>query len=248
MTSAEGDAASSHIANQDIARQVREALARKRMSRQALADHARISLSTLEKALAGSRAFTLPTLVRLEQALDITLRPQSVAARPAAAPIDLGDYSKSAAEWLAGDYLTLRASFERPDALYAYMTSIRWDDALGCLAFRESARLDAEFAQQGLVSLPHQSGHIYLVTNDHGQFRLVVLSRPTSGGEMKGLLTTLQSGRGGHLTPVATPIVLLRAEGEVELGRIEPSSASYEPYRRRLARSLEEGFCRIILP
>src|SRR6187431_3722810 len=53
---------------------VLEELARRRLSRQQLAEMARISLSTLEKALSGRRPFTLATLVRLEQALGISLR------------------------------------------------------------------------------------------------------------------------------------------------------------------------------
>ena len=53
---------------------VREELARRRLSRQWLADAARVSLSTLEKALAGSRPFTLATVVRLEGALGTSLR------------------------------------------------------------------------------------------------------------------------------------------------------------------------------
>ena len=58
----------------EIARQVREELARRRISRQALADLARISISTLEKALSGSRSFTLATVIRLEEALGTSLR------------------------------------------------------------------------------------------------------------------------------------------------------------------------------
>ena len=56
---------------EEIAHKVREELARRRISRQALADMARISISTLEKALAGRRSFTLATVIRLEEALDI---------------------------------------------------------------------------------------------------------------------------------------------------------------------------------
>jgi len=51
-----------------VALKVREELARRRLSRQWLADEARISISTLEKALAGRRRFTLGTVVRLEDA------------------------------------------------------------------------------------------------------------------------------------------------------------------------------------
>ncbi|MGD6703624.1 helix-turn-helix transcriptional regulator, partial [Xanthomonas citri pv. citri] len=62
-----------------IAAAVREALARRRMSRQALADAARISISTLEKALSGRRPFTLATTIRLEEALGLPLRTQAPA-------------------------------------------------------------------------------------------------------------------------------------------------------------------------
>jgi hypothetical protein len=51
------------------------------------------------------------------------------------------------------------------------------------------------------VSLSNQSGHTYLITNEQGQFRLVILGRPAIGGEMYGMLTTLQAGHGSHLTP-----------------------------------------------
>ena len=43
---------------ESVALQVREELARRRLSRQWLADEAKVSLSTLEKALAGRRPFT----------------------------------------------------------------------------------------------------------------------------------------------------------------------------------------------
>ena len=46
--------------------------------------------------------------------------------------------------------------------------------------------------------MPNQSGHIYLVTNRHGQHRLITVSRPTITGEMYGILTTLLAGRGSR--------------------------------------------------
>src|SRR3954469_6734081 len=57
-----------------VAALVREQLARRRISRQHLADQAKISISTLEKALAGRRPFTLTTTIRLEEALGVSLR------------------------------------------------------------------------------------------------------------------------------------------------------------------------------
>jgi len=57
-----------------IAALIREELARRRISRQLLADRAKISISTLEKALSGRRPFTLATTIRLEEALGVPLR------------------------------------------------------------------------------------------------------------------------------------------------------------------------------
>ena len=54
--------------SRQIAETIREEIARRRMSRQTLAEQAKLSLSTLEKVLGGRRPFTLATTVRLEQA------------------------------------------------------------------------------------------------------------------------------------------------------------------------------------
>ena len=209
-----------------VAAIIREQLARRRMSRQHLADQAKISISTLEKALSGRRPFTLATTVRLEEALGVSLRKGEPAADLGAAPANLapghlGFYSRPAVSWIEGSYVTLRPSFSDPQAIFAYRTEICWDEGVSSLIFRESDRVDAEFSQQGLVSVPHQSGHIYLVTNRQGQYRLVIISRPTINGEMFGIMTTL-AGRprlGAHAGIGADR---LRAGGHAAEGRVRP--------------------------
>ena len=231
---------------------VLEELARRRLSRQQLAEQARISLSTLEKALSGRRPFTLATIVRLEQALGVSLRNGAGAdwnelwheAGPEMAPDELGSYSRAAVSWIEGAYLTVRPSFGDKTAVYAYCTEIAWDAARSSLVFRESERLDAAFSQQGLVSAPSFSGHIYLVTNEHGQHRLIVVGRPSISGEMHGILTTLQVGRGAHLIPVSTPIALvpLKRIAGPHFGRIDRAHGAYAQYRALLKRTLDEPF------
>lgn len=237
---------------------VLEELARRRLSRQQLADAARISVSTLEKALSGRRPFTLATLVRLEQALGVTLReeqasaPSAGSAAPSAelASDELGSYARAAVSWIEGSYLTIRPSFGDKGSVYAYRTEILWDAARSSLVFRESERVDAAFAQQGLVSVPSFSGHIYLVTNEHGQYRLIVVARPSIDREMHGILTTLQVGRGAHLIPVATPIALIPLKGlaQAHFGRIPPGHSAYARYRALLRRTLEEPFALLLPP
>jgi transcriptional regulator with XRE-family HTH domain len=231
---------------------VREEIARRRMSRQQLADQARISISTLEKALSGRRPFTLATTIRLEEALGVALRKTEAEATPAItggiAPDDLGAYARRSVAWIEGTYLTLRPSFGERGAIYAYRTDITWDDACSSLIFRESERLDSDFTQYGSVSVPNQSGHIYLVTNRHGQYRLITVARPTITGEMHGILTTLLAGRGSQLTPIATPIafVPLRLMDGAAFGRIPHGHARHAEYQRCLKRTVEEPFALFI--
>lgn len=236
---------------------LREELARRRISRQFLADRAGISISTLEKALSGRRAYTLATLIRLEAAIGMPLRtPPAASPAPTAsatsaiglAPGDLGYYSRPSVAPLEGCYVTLRPSFSDKTSIFAYRTLIAWDETASHLIFRESDRSDAAFTQEGVVSVPNQSGYVYLVTNKHGQFRLITVSRPTIGGEMHGVLSSLVAGRGAQLTPVATPIVLVPEArfATPAFGRITPADALHGAYAEYLRRTVEEPFALFI--
>jgi hypothetical protein len=116
----------------------------------------------------------------------------------------------------------VRPSFGDKEAIYAYRTDIAWERASSSLVFREGERLDAAYTQYGEVAVPNQSGHIYLVTNRHGQHRLITVSRPTILGEMYGIITTLLAGRGSLLTPIAAPIAFLPIKmiAKPTLGRV----------------------------
>lgn len=235
--------------SRQIAATIREELARRRISRQQLADQAKLSISTLEKALGGRRPFTLATTVRLEQALGVALR-KGVEDAPASAqngevaPESLGAYSRRAVTWMEGTYVTVRPSFSEPGAIYAYRTEIAWDAAASCLTFREGERIDAAFAQHGEVAVPNLSGHIYLVTIRDGQHRVITVSRPTIRGEMYGIIATLRAGRGSQLTPIAAPIAYLplRNVATPRFGRVMPGEDGYEAYRAELKRTMEEPF------
>lgn len=244
------DTETSGTKHSGVGAQIREGLARRRMSRLQLAAAARLSVSTLEKGLSGERPFTLATLIRIEEVLGVRLRGTAPVAESPRASAELGAYRKEGVDWLAGSYLTLRPAFEHPGKVYAYLTEISWSEDAGHLAFSESARLDAHFAQKGAVSMPYQSGFIYLVTNDHGQYRMLTLGRPSIAGDMYGLLTTLRSGRGGRLTPVAAPIALLRwdvaRKGAPTLGLIDEDHVLFADYRSAVDRVCDEEFGALI--
>jgi transcriptional regulator with XRE-family HTH domain len=243
------DAQLTDAQSRQIAATIREELARRRISRQQLAEQAKLSISTLEKALGGRRPFTLATTVRLEQALGVSLRKGSEeTANGDVAPDSLGAYSRRAVTWMEGTYVTVRPSFSEPDAIYAYCTEIVWDAKASCLTFREGERVDAAFAQHGEVAVPNQSGHIYLVTIRDGQHRLITVSRPTIQGAMYGIIATLRAGRGSQLTPVAAPIAYLpiRNIASPRFGRIMPGETNHELYRAELRRTMDEPFALFI--
>jgi transcriptional regulator with XRE-family HTH domain len=241
--------------SRQVAETIREEIARRRISRQSLAEQAKLSLSTLEKVLGGRRPFTLATTVRLEQALGVSLRkgqdapPAAVQLNGDVAPDGLGAYSRRAVVRLEGIYITVRPSFGDKDAIYAYRTEIAWDAAASSLVFREGERQDAAYTQFGEVAVPNESGHIYLVTNRHGQHRLITVSRPTISGEMYGIITTLLAGRGSLLTPIAASIAFLPVTSipNPTLGRISLDDAHYAVYREHLRRTTEEPFA-LFLP
>ena len=84
----------------EVAFRLREEIARQRLSRARLAESARVSVSTLEKALSGRRRFTLATVVRLEEALGASLRDEAPpeATGPALAPPEMGSYARPAVQ------------------------------------------------------------------------------------------------------------------------------------------------------
>src|SRR5882724_7174955 len=237
--------------SRQVAETIREEIARRRMSRQSLAEQAKLSLSTLEKVLGGRRPFTLATTVRLEQALGVSLRKGQDVPSAAAptngdiSPDGLGAYSRRSVAWLEGVYVTVRPSFGGDkDVIYAYRTEIAWEAPVSSLVFREGERQDAAYTQFGEVAVPNQSGHIYLVTNRHGQHRLITVARPTISGEMYGIITTLLAGRGSLLTPIAAPIAYLpiKMVDSPTFGRVSANDPNYAQYRQHLRRTTEEPF------
>jgi hypothetical protein len=157
----------------------------------------------------------------------------------------MGAYSRAAVQWIEGTYLTLRPSFSESAAIFAYVTSIAWDDDKGHLVFSEAARTDSEYEQKGFVSFPNISGAIYLVTISEGQYRMALLNRPSAGG-LSGILLTLAAGEGAQLIPAAVPISLtpVRGEADAAVGVIREGHECFEEYRDCVERVTQRGYAR----
>jgi hypothetical protein len=74
---------------------------------------------------------------------------------------------------------------------------------------------------------------------------MVTLSRPMIGGEMFGLLATLQSGKGATLMPIAVPVVLAPVASfgdDLRFGLITPEDSLFKTYEKLLRRCVNEPF------
>ena len=184
---------------------VREELARRRLSRQWLADEARVSLSTLEKALAGRRPFTLATVVRIEDALGTGLRgPASGQTATICSRPNHGCLCPARGAMAGGrSHLTLRPSFSEAGAVFAYLTLIAWDD-LRRAHLSSSARPrapTASMSRKASCPFPTFSGAIYLVTISEGPVPASLCSTGQTAAGLSGILLTLAAGKGAQLIP-----------------------------------------------
>ena len=107
-----------------------------------------------------------------------------------------------------------------------------------------AGRMRVSFTQYGEVAVLNRSGHVYLVTNRHGQHRLITVSRPMISGEMYGVIATLMAGRGSQLTPIAAPIAFLPVKNvpDAAYGRIATTDPRGALYREHLQRVSGEQF------
>lgn len=162
------------------------------------------------------------------------------------APLYMGAYTRAAVDQYIGSYLTLRASFSRPDCIVAYRTDITWDSERPSLLFQERDRPDAPYSHRGRLYIPSSSMFIHLVSLTKGAMRMVVVSQVDRFGEMRGIITTIHK-HGAMLVPVATPIVYAKRDSfDGGLGDIPPTHASYDGYKKLLDETTAQGYARLV--
>jgi hypothetical protein len=165
------------------------------------------------------------------------------------APTYMGAYTRAAVDHYIGSYLTLRPAFAKPDSIVAYRTDIVWDPEWPSLLFEERDRPDAPFSHRGRLYIPASSMFIHFVSLTKGAMRMVLVSQIDQGGEMRGLITTLNKQR-AMFVPVSSPIVYVKqAEFKsAALGELTPKSAAYAGYKALLQATSDEGYARLVSP
>lgn len=164
-------------------------------------------------------------------------------------PTYMGAYTRAAVDHYIGSYLTVRRAFSLPDTIVAYRTDIVWDPEWPSLLFQERDRPDAPYSHRGRLYIPASSMFIHLVSLTKGAMRMIIVSQLDRGGEMRGIITTLNKQRATYV-PVATPIVYVRQEEfpAALLGELGPQNPAYARFKALLDDTVEQGYARLVAP
>jgi DNA-binding Xre family transcriptional regulator len=242
---------------------LRTALIEKKMTQAELADAAECHEKTIQNLL-GGRPVRDQTLFDVCMVLGLdytrvkelwsgamtTEQPMDLKGKGGVvAPVYMGAYTRAGVDQYIGSFLTLRPAFAAPGKIVAYRTDIVWDPEWPSLVFEERDRPDAPFSHRGRLYIPSSSMFIHLVSLTKGAMRMVVVSQIDNGGEMRGLITTLNK-QGRFFVPVAAPIAYLKRSDfkSAALGEIAPANRAYAEYKSILDETMTEGYARLALP
>lgn len=224
-------------AREAFIRRVRLEMAKRGLTRDALADLAQVKERTLGNLLAGHPVRDI-TVAKVARVLDLQLddvvgrdvgpiSKDHSAAEKLRADEAYGGYMLSAWEAYLGTYVGIRRVFADRPELYRSVFEIDWDEGQSRLRFLELQRFKgannravASSHAGGIYISPH-TGLIQLLTTYQGALRLVTLTKFRLGdNRLRGLILT-QSDRDMFFQPAVSPIYLEKLERRSRLSELE---------------------------
>ena len=217
-----------------IVQAIRAYIARERISRDEFAQRAKLGKSTVDKLVTG--LFSEKTILQIESLLKIPLMDAPAAALGETAGSELGGYARAETLNYVGEYVFARPSFQDANLIHAFAMEVAWDAAAGALVVREAARDKKLPPQFGTVYIPRASMHIFILSNESGWLKKVILSQLDVYKRMKGIMLTMGHAFGNLYTPVAMPVIMNKYDAIKSdmVGRIDPSSRMYAEYSQDL--------------
>ena len=215
-----------------IVQAIRTYIARERISRDEFAQRAKLGKSTVDKLVVG--LFSEKTILQIESLLKINLINTGTADEMAAE--ELGRYSRGDTLNYIGEYVFARPSFQEDGLIQAFRMEILWDRDAGALLVKEISSGKKAPPQFGKVYIPRASMHVFILSNEEGWLKTVILSQSDVYKRMKGIMLTMGHAFGNLYTPVAMPVIMNKyAKIEKDMvGKIGPSSRMYEEYNQDL--------------
>lgn len=221
-----------------IVQAIRTYIARERISRDEFARRAKLGKSTVDKLVVG--LFSEKTILQIESQLKVNLRDS---AGPAGiAGDEFGKYSREDTKNYVGEYVFARPSFHEDGLIHAFHMEIAWDEAASVLLVREVVHGKKTPPQFGRIYIPRASMHIFVLSNENGWLKKVILSQIDVYKRMKGIMLTMGHAFANVYAPVAMPVIMNKYD-KVEaamIGQIDPSSRVYGEYNQDLL-AVEQG-------
>jgi hypothetical protein len=226
-----------------IIQAIRTYIAKERISREEFAARAKLGKSTVDKLVVG--IFSEKTILQIESQLNLNLRQAGEAAQ--FADEEFGKYTREDTKSYVGEYVFARPSFRDESLIHAFHMAIEWDNAARVLLVKERAR-EKKALQFGTIHIPRASMHIFILSNERGWLKSVILTQLDIYKRMKGIMLTMGHAFGNLYTPVAMPVVMNRYD-KIEshmVGKIDRTSRMYEEYNRDLLAVEEDQFAKWI--
>ena len=228
-----------------VAEALRLILEERRMSRQTLADDAKVSRKSIDRLLTGS-ALNIETLRKLETALSAKLHEDD---QSGPAEQDVQHLPHGA----RGTFFMARRSFDSVGRII--ISALCIDKEPRGLAFEEFQlnigpdQTRHEYRFSGQVDCSSTSSNLQLTTPDEGLMRVLSLSRPAiehlSDGRlvsrMRGVLLAFNEVQQfGATYPVASPVFLESADMSFDKARADSRLGSYDQDALEVAYYAEE--------
>jgi hypothetical protein len=215
-----------------IVQAIRTHIARERISREEFARRTRLGKSTVDKLVVG--IFSEKTILQIEAQTKISL----LGGGPVvdAAGEEFGRYTRDDTKNYVGDYVFARPSFHEDGLIHAFHMEIVWDRDTSVLMVKEVAAGKKVPLQFGKIYIPRASMHLFILSNEQGWLKKVILSQIDVYKRMKGIMLTMGHAFANVYTPVAMPAIMNKYD-KIDanmVGKIDPRSRMYEEYNQDL--------------
>jgi transcriptional regulator with XRE-family HTH domain len=217
-----------------IIQAIRAYIAKERISREEFAQRAKLGKSTVDKLVTG--IFSDKTILQIEAQLNIDLRRSDDEGRAEFAKEEFGKYTREDTKNYLGQYVFARPSFQEAGVIHAFHMDISWDQTEKVLLVKENAPHKKHPAQFGKIYIPRASMHLFILSNERGWLKSVILSQLDVYKRMKGMMLTMGNAFANVYSPIAMPVILNKYDriDKSMLGKLLPGSAAYEEYKKDL--------------
>lgn len=228
-----------------IVKTIRSYIARERISREEFARRTKLGKSTVDKLVVG--IFSEKTLLQVESQLKISFSETTVLD---VAADDYGRYPRSDVRNYEGDYLFVRPSFHDDGFIHSFAMQIIWSDTERVLIVRERPIENKKVVQLGKIFIPRASMHIFVMSNEDGWLKSLILSQLDVYRKMHGLMLTMGHVYGNLYTPVTMPVTMAKVDkiDPKAIGKLGPDAPAYQQLHQDLMAVETERYAKWIAP